>query len=468
MNISPLPPLPPKQKSKPVPVPDTWRRELGSIALAALAGSLAGYVFDHAWLGLCLVLVLYLALYLRRLAKLQAWLYQPKQHDLPEPGGIWGEVFDRLLDVQRRNRRKKKRLSGMLAEFRASTEALPDGAVVLGERGEIMWFNLAAHTLLGLRVPQDVGLRIANLIRYPDFADYLAAGVYDGEVEAPSPLNRARTLSLRVIPYGNNQRLLIVRDVSELKRLETARRDFVSNASHELRTPLTVLRGYLDMLEPEAQGRGPLAEWRAPLMEMKNQAVRMESLVSDMLKLARLEADAQGQRVQDLLDVPRLLRRVLDEARSLSLGNHTFEARIQPDLCLLGGETEIMSIFGNLVSNAVRYTPPGGVIRVQWELDGADARFAVADTGIGIAAKDLPRLTERFYRADVGRSRASGGTGLGLSIVKHALELHDGTLQVESELGVGSTFICRFPALRVRITEPRSAQNATTKVSDSG
>jgi two-component system phosphate regulon sensor histidine kinase PhoR len=198
-------------------------------------------------------------------------------------------------------------------------------------------------------------------------------------------------------------------------------------------------------------------------MEMKNQAVRMESLVHDMLKLARLEADAQGQRQQDLLDVPRLLRRVLDEARSLSQGNHTFEARIQPDLCLLGGETEIMSIFGNLVSNAVRYTPPGGVIRVQWELDGADARFAVADTGIGIAAKDLPRLTERFYRADVGRSRASGGTGLGLSIVKHALELHDGTLQVESELGVGSTFTCCFPASRVNIAVLRDEQNAAAK-----
>lgn len=451
MSFSPFDPAPNKPPAAPLPLPHSWRGEAVRIVLSSLVGGIVGHWLGHTLIGVCVVLAIYLTIYLRRLSRLQAWAYQPKAYPLPEPSGIWGDVFYRLLDTQRRNRRKKKRLTAMLTEFRASTEALPDGAVVLSERGEIMWFNLAAQTLLGLRSPQDVGLRIVNLIRYPEFADYVAESTYDGEVEAPSPLTRDRTLSLQIIPYGNNQRLLIVRDVSEIKRLETARRDFVSNASHELRTPLTVLRGYLDMLEPEAQGKNPLAEWRAPLMEMKNQTVRMESLVNDMLKLARLEAGAHGQGLQEMLDVPMLLRRVLDEARALSQNSHTFEARIQSDLCLLGGETELLSIFSNLVFNAVRYTPPGGVVRVVWEKDGEQALFSVADTGIGIAAKDLPRLTERFYRADVGRSRASGGTGLGLSIVKHALESHQAVLHIDSELGVGSTFTCHFPEERTRV-----------------
>ncbi len=451
MSTSPFDPLPNKPPAELLPLPHSWRGEFVRIVLAIVLAGLAGHWLGSVMAGICIVLALYLVVYLRRLSKLQAWAYQPKNYPLPEPSGIWGDVFYRLIDNQRRTRRKRKRLTALLAEFRSSTEALPDGAVVLSERAEIMWFNRSAQSLLGLRSPQDIGLRIVNLIRYPEFADYVAENTFDGEVEAPSPLTRDRTLSLQIIPYGNNQRLLIVRDVSEIKRLETARRDFVSNASHELRTPLTVLRGYLDMLEPEAQGRNPLAEWRAPLMEMKNQTVRMESLVNDMLKLARLEAGAHGQGLQDLLDVPMLLRRVLDEARALSQNSHTFEARIQPDLCLIGGETEVLSIFSNLVFNAVRYTPPGGVIRVLWEKDGDQALFSVADTGIGIAAKDLPRLTERFYRADVGRSRASGGTGLGLSIVKHALESHQAALHIDSELGVGSTFSCHFPEERTRV-----------------
>lgn len=427
---------------------ETWRHELLKLAVLALFGAALGLMFDHVLFAICFVLAGFLASHLRHLAVLRAWLVSPKTVELPDTGGIWGEIFDLLLDLQRKNRKKKKRLTAMLAEFQASTAALPDGAVVLGARGEIAWFNQAAQTLLGLRTPQDVGLRIPNLIRHPSFTEYFGNGEFDNEIEAPSPVNRAKTLSLRIIPYGNNQRLLIVRDVSELRRLETARRDFVANASHELRTPLTVLRGYLEMMEPEAQGKGGLADWRGPLLEMRNQAVRMEALVNDMLKLARLEADSSHMK-DDHLDVPALLQRTLDEIRALSRGNHRFEAQIQSDLGLVGGETELLSVLSNLLSNAVRYTPAGGVIRVRWEAVPEGARFSVADTGIGISEKDLPRLTERFYRVDVGRSRASGGTGLGLSIVKHALERYDARLEVESEVGVGTTFTCHFPAHRV-------------------
>lgn len=439
----------------------TWRHELFKLAVLAAIGVVIGRLFGHALLAVCVVLAGFLISHLRHLALLRAWLVQPKSVELPETGGLWGEIYDLLLDLQRKNRKKKKRLALMLAEFQSSTAALPDGAVVLGSRGEIAWFNHAAQTLLGLRTPQDVGLRIPNLIRHPSFTDYFASGDFDTEIEVPSPVNRAKTLSLRIIPYGNNQRLLIVRDVSELRRLETARRDFVSNASHELRTPLTVLRGYLDMMEPEVQGKGALAAWRAPLLEMRNQAARMEALVNDMLKLARLEADSSHMK-EDLLDVPSMLQRALDDVKAMSKGAHRFESRAQQDIGLVGGEPELLSVLNNLLSNAMRYTPIGGVIRVRWEAAPDGAQFSVADTGIGIAEKDIPRLTERFYRVDVGRSRASGGTGLGLSIVKHALERYDARLEIDSEVGVGSTFICHFPSHRVQKLPGRVEQRAAT------
>lgn len=433
----------------------SFRQEVLKLLLITGAGLFTGAAFGVPALGLCASLVVYVGGQLRMLRTLRLWLDTPKAIDLPEPSGIWGEVFESLLDLQRRNRKRKKKLAAIVAEFQASTAALPDGAVVLGEQGDIVWFNKAAQALLGLHASQDLGIRIANLMRHPAFGEYLAAGEYDRTVEVPSPVNINVMLALRIIPYGNNQRLLIVRDVSEIRRLETARRDFVANASHELRTPLTVLRGYLDMLEPETRGSGSLAAWKMPVVEMKTQAARMESLIHDMLKLAKLESDVYESK-QDVLDVPLILAQVIEEARSLSRGQHRFELAIEPDVCLYGRESEARSIFSNLVGNAIRYTPDQGVIQVSWKGDADGAHFAVADTGIGISDKDIPRLTERFYRVDVGRSRAQGGTGLGLSIVKHALERHEGRLVVESELGVGSTFTCHFPIHRVhRRTEYR-------------
>ena len=426
-------------------------RELGRIAIVALSGAFAGWLFDRPLLGYAIAATLYLVLHLRHLLALRRWLEAPRHVEVPEPGGIWGEVFEKLLDMQKRNRQRKKKLQAIVSEFQASTEALPDGAVVLGERGEIVWFNKAAQAMLGLRGQPDVGIRISNLVRSPDFAEYFDDDGFLGEVEVGSPINRDARLALRVVPYGNNQRLMIVRDVSELRRLDIARRDFVSNASHELRTPLTVLRGYLDMIEPEANGDGPLSSWRMPLGEMRAQAARMESLVNDMLKLAKLESDADAR--QDVLDVPAVLARVLDEARAMSQDAHRIDASVDPHLFLFGREVEAQSIFSNLVGNAIRYTPAKGRIAVRWYGDEQGAHFSVTDSGIGIAEHDIPRLTERFYRVDVGRSRASGGTGLGLSIVKHAVQRHEGRLEIQSELGKGSTFTCHFPPHRVHRDE---------------
>ncbi|MFA5940314.1 MAG: phosphate regulon sensor histidine kinase PhoR [Sinimarinibacterium sp.] len=430
-----------------------WRHELIHLAgWSALGGGL-GWLADRPVSGLTTVLGLYVLAQMRRLIQLRVWLQRPKATHLPDAGRLWGEVFDGLHDLQRKNRKKKKKLATMLSEYQASTAALPDGAVVLTPSGEISWFNTAARTLLGLRPHQDYGIRIANLIRHPAFTGYFDQGDFDREVEVPSPVNRSKTLSLRIIPYGRQQKLLIARDVSERQLLDAARRDFVSNASHELRTPLTVLRGYLDMMEMDAQGNGVLKPWQAPIGEMRSQAIRMESLVNDMLKLARLEAGRTQMR-DDLLDAPALIRRAVDDARQLSKGQHLFEVDIDDRLRLTGGETEFQSIVGNLLSNAVRYTAPGGAIRVRWaEESGAGVRLGVADSGIGIAASDIPRLAERFYRVDVGRSRASGGTGLGLSIARHALEAFDSALEIDSELGVGSTFSCVFPVHRMNRAE---------------
>ena len=425
------------------------QQELFKAGLRATLGLVVGYWFGYAWLGMWIGLSMYLLMHLRHLARLRLWIKAPKQIELPEPGGIWGEVFESLLNLQKRNRKRKKRLAAIVAEFQASTEALPDGAVVLGERGEIVWFNSAGSILLGLRSPHDFGQRVANLVRHPAFTEYFGAGDYSGEVEAPSPIQPQTMLSYRIIPYGNGQRLLVVRDVSDARRLDLVRRDFVANASHELRTPLTVLRGYLDMMSADVD-TGTLQSWVTPIKEMRGQAQRMEALLTDLLKLARLEAEGQQAR-QDLLDVPALLKRTLDDARTLSKGQHRFESEINEKLLLLGGELELQSVFSNLIANAVQYTPAGGIIRLRWWGDAEGACFNVADTGIGISEQDLPRLTERFYRVDVGRSRASGGTGLGLSIVKHALEVHDARLKIDSEAGVGSTFSCQFPPHRVQL-----------------
>lgn len=424
------------------------REELGRIVVRGLAGVLVLWISGDWRLGLLAALLLYLFTQLRNLRTLRTWLNKPKQVELPATSGLWGDVFDGLSLLQRRNRKRKKRLGNILSEFHASTAALPYGGVVLGPYGEIVWFNDAAQALLSLRSPQDIGQRIANLVRHPAFTSYFGRDEYPGEVDTPSPINPGIRLSFRIIPYGERQRLMIVRDVSEIRRMEQARRDFVANASHELRTPLTVLRGYLDVMEPESQAGGGLANWQAPLQEMRGQVVRMEALVNDMLKLAQLESDVLQSR-QDLINVPKMLDHLLKEAMALSSDRHRFELEAESDLWLFGRKGEIRSIFANLLVNAVYYTPADGTIKLRWWGDEQGAYLAVTDTGIGIAEKDLPRITERFYRVDVARSRASGGTGLGLSIVKHALEQHEARLQVESEPGAGSTFTCHFPVHRV-------------------
>ena len=440
-----------------------FREQAGRAVFFALIGTALGATRGYAGWGAALALGAYLFRQLYFLAALRAWAEHPRRVELPEPAGTWGEVYEKLLDLQRRNRKRKQRLAAMLAQFQASAQALPDGVVVTEERGEIVWFNTAAQALLGLRGQGDVGQRLPNLLRHPQFTEYFERGVFDDGIELPSPINPALMLELRVVPYGEGQRMMIIGDISNLHRLERIRRDFVANASHELRTPLTVLRGYIEMMLPESGAGKSLAEWHSPLTGMHAQAVRMEALVRDLLKLARLEGE-QALARQDVLDMAPLVEHALVEARALSRGAHEFVSEVDPELFLYGRDSEAESILTNLVSNAVQYTPAGGRITVRWRAEREGASFSVSDSGIGIAEEDIPKLTERFYRVDEGRSRASGGTGLGLSIVKHALERHEGRLEIRSRLGQGSSFICHFPGHRVVREKEKGSQSFSTVI----
>lgn len=423
-----------------------WRREIIRLLLWLAGCAFAGLVFGQVLIALLLGALIYIALQLSFAYQLHRWLVSDRIE--PTDGfGIWQEIYSELYRIKQRNRKRKKRLKSIVHEFQASTAALPDGAVVLDSQGRIVWFNGAAGALLALRSPQDLGQRLANLLRHPRVSRYLARNEEVGELEIRSPVNEADTLLLRLIPYGNDQRLLIARDISEQKRLEHTRRDFVANASHELRTPLTVLRGYLEMMEEEAGDEGPLSGWQAPVREMGEQARRMNRIIESLLRLARLEGEGLTQK-QAHVDVPAMIRSLVEDVRRSHGETHEIRVDVEETLTLYGRPGELESVFSNLISNAARYTPPSSTIEVRWYRDDDHACFEVTDNGPGIAEEHLPRLTERFYRVDGGRTAEAGGTGLGLSIVKHCLEHHEGELHITSTPGQGSRFICRFPAQR--------------------
>jgi len=413
------------------------------IAISALLGLIVGQVVVCVLLGV----IVYLAMQLSYAYQLHRWLVSDRIE--PSDGiGVWQEIYTELYRLKQRNRKRKKRLKSILNEFQASTAALPDGAVVMDAQGRIVWFNNAAAVLLALRSPQDLGQRIANLLRHPSFSRYVAVSDGDSEpIEMPSPANENNTVLVRLIPYGNNQRLLIARDISEQKQLESTRRDFAANASHELRTPLTVLRGYLDMMAEEAADEGSLAYWTTPVREMQTQAQRMSRIIESLLMLARVESEGL-QQPQERVDVPAMLHSLVDDLRLTDGIAHQFVLDVQAGPALFGRATELESVFSNLLSNAVRYTPSDGRIEVRWWAGDGGARFSVADTGPGIDPAHIPRLTERFYRVDAGRQASTGGTGLGLAIVKHCLEHHEAELVIDSVPGDGATFSCYFPAQR--------------------
>jgi two-component system phosphate regulon sensor histidine kinase PhoR len=423
-----------------------WTRELwrlvGLLALCVLAGLLTGHVRDFLILGLAAST----AWHLYNLQRLLNWLGSSGGFDPQDVGGVWGEIYYRVHQLQRRNRKRKRKLAKVLAQFQSSAEAMPDAAIALGVNWEIHWFNEAAIRLLGLRPTQDVGQTVLNLLRDPEFHAYLNQGQFDRSLEIAAPGNTGRRLSVRVIPYAGSQRLLLAQDVTERYRLERVRKDFVANASHELRTPLTVISGFLENLrhEPDCP-----AHWARPLSLMDQQTARMQRIVEDLLLLSVLEA-GQIPPAMEAVDVGAMAEDILEEALAAAGPEAPqIAVHIESDAGLVGNSQYLRSAFSNLVGNAVQHTPAGGRIWVRWRTGPEGGVFEVEDSGEGIPAEHLPRLTERFYRVDVARSRRRGGTGLGLAIVKHVLQNHDGRLEIESEVGKGSTFRCIFPPGRL-------------------
>ncbi len=382
---------------------------------------------------------------LRELRRLKRWASQARPGDPPEAAGLWGEVFNLLRRHRRTGLARRRELAQLIVRSRRAAQALPYGVAVLDAEFRLQWCNEAAGAHLNVDPERDRGEPIANFVRGPAFAEYLKEGDFSQPLQLRGAGADPRTLSLQIVAYGEAERLLLSHDVTGAERLEAMRRDFVANVSHELRTPLTVLGGFLETirdLKLDAQRVRDYVALMAP------QAERMRRLIEDLLTLSALEhapAPPRAERVK----VQPLLARIRAEAEVLTAGRHRITLEMTEGHDLIGAESEIASAFTNLVSNAVRYTPEGGTVRLTWRSGAEGAEFAVEDTGIGIEPEHLPRLTERFYRVDRSRSRETGGTGLGLSIVKHALARHQASLDVDSTPGKGSRFAARFPASRL-------------------
>ena len=420
---------------------------LAGIAMAGLiAWPLAGSEWALAFV--CLGLLLLLAHHVANLAALAGWLRDPLARPVPQGSGAWEEVLVGLYRFVRARTRQEQQLSGDLARFRNAGLALPDGVVLLDAHGHIEWCNPIASQYLGLDEQRDLGQPLVNLVRHPDLAAYLQHGDYTEPLTLRLARDGGRVLSLAIIAYGEAQKLLLASDITLAEKVETMRRDFVANVSHELKSPLTVVAGFLETLT-DSEIRLDEERRQGYLAMMREHTRRMQRLVEDLLTLSALES-SRGLSDEVLVDVPQLLASVRDEALALSAGRHRIELRIESAVSLLANAQELRSAFGNLVSNAVHYTPAGGDIRLDWGRKGMQAQFSVSDSGPGIEPRHIPRLTERFYRVDHSRSRETGGTGLGLAIVKHVLTRHQAVLEIESEPGKGSCFAAVFPARRVK------------------
>ena len=405
-------------------------------------------LFGNFFVWLSLGLGIYLVWHLRQLDRLSEWVERRLTGEAPESDGIWEDVFMRLYRFRLRNKRRHKRLVKRLARFQEAAQAMPNAIIVLSHDNSIEWCNSAATRMLGIHTKDDLGQRLLNLVRHPQLVNYITKADYEEPLLMPSPVNETRTLSIRLVAYGDDQTLLVGRDITRLQHLKQMRRDFVANVSHEMRTPLTVINGYVEMMRDESS---PSGEGQEMLSRIDEQSTRLQSIVDDLLQLSRLESARTGA-INETVNIPAMLDSIIEDAKGLSgEQQHKISADIDPSLNFLGNEIEIRSAFSNLIFNAVRYTPAHGVISINWFKDSEGAHFSVRDSGMGIPAHHIARLTERFYRVDVARSRHTGGTGLGLAIVKHVLQRHDGVLDIKSTVGTGSEFRCNFPGARAVI-----------------
>jgi two-component system phosphate regulon sensor histidine kinase PhoR len=417
----------------------SWKRLVLELVLCCIPAVILGLIFGHLPWFLLLAVTGLLVWHFWNLLRLSWWLWVDRSMTPPPGRGSWDPLLYGLHQMQLRNKKRRKELGNLIKRFRSGAESLPDAVVLTTEEGTIFWCNGLAQQLLGLRWPDDNGQNILNLLRYPEFTRYLSQKDFSRPLTLV--LNNGRHLEFRVMPYSDEQWLLVARDVTQMHQLEGARRNFFANVSHELRTPLTVLQGYLEMMQDQAL-EGPLRD--KALGTMREQTSRMEGLVKQLLTLSKIEA-APAMVLNEKIDVPLMLRVVEREAQTLSHQRQTLEFDIDSTLKVFGNEEQLRSAISNLVYNAVNHTPEGTYITVSWKRIAGGACFSVEDTGPGISAEHIPRLTERFYRVDKARSRQTGGSGLGLAIVKHALSHHDARLHIESQLGKGTTFSFVLP-----------------------
>jgi len=437
-----------------------WGRSVAAVVLASIIGLVMWPIVGGTralWLyvGLLLLLLLH---HIYQVTQLHRWLKDPRLDTLPEGRLEWEEIFAALARLLRRRTHIESRLSAALERFQQAGAALPEGVIILDEADAISWCNPKAEHYFGLSNQRDRGQQITYLVRNPQFVEYLETRNFREPLLLRSKRDdQELSLSVQLVPYGASEKLLLSRDITRWERMETTRRDFVANVSHELRTPLTVLSGFLETLADTPELEPEML--RRSVQLMSEQATRMHRLVEDLLTLSRLES-AQNPLREELIDLPALLRKLFAEAQSISAGRHRLSLRIDNASWLRGSPDELRSAFTNLISNAVRYTPEHKEIEIAWTTRDGEPALMVRDEGIGIEAHHIPRLTERFYRVDRGRSRASGGTGLGLAIVKHVLSRHQAQLEVTSVPGKGSTFTVLFPAARAALPPTDEAPEA--------
>ncbi|MEC6899992.1 phosphate regulon sensor histidine kinase PhoR [Photobacterium piscicola] len=428
----------------------TWKKLVGELILFYLPWLILGVIFGYLPWFLLIASWIQLGWHFHNQLKMSNWLWKDRSLTPPSGSGSWEPLFNGIYRLQQRNRRRRKELTTLIRRFRNGAESLPDAVVVFRSEGNIVWCNKLAQQLLGLRWPDDSGQPISNLLRSPDFVRYLSRQAFDTPLEITSPMNYDRTLELRIMRYTEGEYLMAVRDVSQLKQLEGMRRNFFANVSHELRTPMTVLQGYLEMAQDPEMLMGPM--WDRAHGVMTEQLARMNALVEQLLTLSKIEA-APTIELEEMVDVPAMLDILEKEAMSLSSNkDQSFTFEVDNSLKVFGDNDQLRSAISNLVYNAVKHTPNDAAIHVRWYRSPTGPRLEVTDSGEGIAAQHIHRLTERFYRVDKARSRETGGSGLGLAIVKHALSHHDAHLEIESEVDKGSTFSFTLPSRLVADT----------------
>jgi two-component system phosphate regulon sensor histidine kinase PhoR len=421
---------------------------IGQVLLLG-AGGLIGWLYDQVLWGLLVAALIGLGWQIRQLLRFEAALQSKHFGSLKYGDGIWSQLYSRFTHQRHLVKFYRKSYRQLLKEVRKSTNAMPDGGIILNSDYEIVLCNKAAQGLAGFRRKKDRGQRVDNILRDPAFGAYLKSGDFSDGIEIRSPVLEGGWLLCRIVPYGAAQKLLLIQDITERRRLSAMRREFVGNASHELRSPLTVVTGYLDTL---AEDEEVPAAWKKPLAQMQTQATRMNKIVTELLELSRLEG-AGSARQDEIVDICGLLasaKKSLIGQNNIASVTIDCKSRAQ----LLGSTAEIESVIVNLLSNALRHTPKDGSVTMSWTSSEDGASLSVTDTGIGIEPEHIPRLTERFFRVDPGRAREDGGVGLGLAIVKYILERHGAYLMIESAPGEGSSFTCHFPASRLAATEP--------------